>query len=131
MSDTFEAFVASERARLRKERTSLQTKRAEIDEKLSALDKEMAAITAYENVKAGRTVATRAPRATGTGGRRTGQREAVLTLVKQHTDGISAADVLKGMNADSDSDKTSVRNALSALKRLGSIGLKNGKYLPA
>jgi hypothetical protein len=131
MSDTFETYIANDRARIDKERKALLAKRGEIDTKLAGLDTELAAIEAYEAVKSGKApAATRGPGASGTG-RRTGQREAVLAVVKRHPGGITAGDVLRDMNAQSDADKTSVRNALSALKRANSVALKDGKYLPA
>lgn len=68
-----------------------------------------------------------APRATG-GARRTGIREQVLAVIKG-TSGISAADVLTKMNATTDADKTSVRNALAGLKRGGSVDMKDGNYV--
>lgn len=74
--------------------------------------------------------ASRTPRASG-GTRRTGIRDQVLAVVKASPDGITAADVLSKMNASEDAEKTSIRNALAALKRGNSVGLKDGKYLPA
>lgn len=74
------------------------------------------------------TEADRASRPAPAGERRTGVRDQVLATVKA-AGSISAADVLTKMNATSDSDKTSVRNALSALKRNGALDIKDGNYV--
>ena len=62
------------------------------------------------------------------GERRTGQRDAVLATVKTHGP-ISSADVLTKMGATNDADRTSIRNALSALKRKNKIDQVNGNYV--
>lgn len=60
-------------------------------------------------------------------GRRTGIREQVLAVVKG-ANGITAADVLTKMNAGDEAEKTSIRNALAALKRTNKVVLKDGSY---
>ena len=72
----------------------------------------------------------RAPRASG-GTRRTGIRDQVLAVVKGSPDGISASDVLTKLNASDDTEKTSIRNALAALKRTDKVSLKDGSYFAA
>lgn len=68
-------------------------------------------------------------RAPSSGGvRRTGVRDQVLAVVKASASGISAADVLSKMNAGDDTEKTSIRNALAALKRTNKVSLKDGRY---
>lgn len=130
-SPTFETFVASERARISKERDKLLAKKSEMDQQLATLDRELVAITAYENAKAGRALSAVRVTNSTTGIRRTGQRDAVLTVIKSHPDGISPSQILVQMGATSDADKTSVRNALSALKRNSAVGTKGGNYFPA
>jgi hypothetical protein len=66
---------------------------------------------------------------TGGGTRRTGQRDNVLALIKMSKGGISAADVLVKMEAGTDAEKTSIRNALAALKRNGTVDIKDGNYI--
>ena len=61
-------------------------------------------------------------------GRRTGIRDQVLAVVKGSAAGISASDVLSKLNPSSDADKTSIRNALAALKRTNKVSLKDGSY---
>lgn len=70
----------------------------------------------------------RTARAPASGGpRRTGIRDQVLAVVKA-AGTISAADVLTKMNATDETEKTSIRNALAALKRNNSVALKDGSY---
>ena len=126
-TQTFASFVESERTRIGKERERLLTEKAKIDQQLATLDQELAAISAYENVKAGR-VTTKGTSSSGGGIRRTGQRDSVLAIIKS-AGSITASDVLKKMNAGSDAEKTSIRNALAALKRNGSVDLKDGSYV--
>lgn len=64
----------------------------------------------------------------GGGTRRTGQREAVLSAVKSAPAGLTAGQVLEAMEATTDAEKTSVRNALSALKKAGTLKLDGGTY---
>ena len=125
---TFETFIKKERDRLSKLREDVLSRKAQCDQELADIDKELTAISAYEAAKAGK-----APRTTGAGTRkrRTGQRDAVLAEVKKHADGISRADLLKAMGVKGDkSAEGSVSNALAALKKAGTIGAKDGKYLP-
>ena len=126
---TFETFISSERERIGKEREALLARKAEIDTQIAACDRELAAISAYEDVKTGRTApAPKAAPAGGAGGRRTGRRDAVLSLIKANPNGISPSQVLAQMGAQSDADKTSVRNALSALKRNNAVTTRDGSY---
>lgn len=119
----FESLIANERTRISKERDKLSAKKGELDTQIAALDRELQALDAYERVKNGGKPST-AP----SGGRRTGQREAVLQAVKAAPEGVTAAQVLSAMNAESDADKTSIRNALSALKKAGTVSLEGGVY---
>ena len=125
---TFETFIQKERERLSEPREDVLSRRVQCEQELADIDKELTAISAYETVKAGK-----APRATrtGTGKRRSGQRDAVLAEIKKHTDGIGRAELLKAMGVKGDkSGSQSVSNALAALKKAGTIGAKDGKYLP-
>ena len=60
--------------------------------------------------------------------RRVEETRSALAAVRARAGGISAAQALTSMSADSDAEKTSVRNALAALKRSGQVDLKDGKY---
>ena len=129
MNDTFENYIAAERTRIHGEREKLVESRREIDAKIAALDTELSAIIAYEEVKSGRAAAPRRAVAdAGAGGvRRTGQRTAVLAEIEGSLGGLTASEIVKRMDAVTGSDKTSIRNALSALKRNGLVELKDGR----
>ena len=61
--------------------------------------------------------------------RRTGIRDEVLASVKAHPKGFNRADLLEAMNVKGDkSGEQSVSNALSALKRAGTITTDDGVY---
>lgn len=67
----------------------------------------------------------------GIGTRRTGIRNDVLASVKA-TPGITRADLIDKMGAKGDkSAEQSISNALSALKKAGTISLSDGKYSAA
>ncbi len=123
---TFETFIKKERERLSKLREDVLSRRVQCEQELADIDKELTAISAYEAAKTGKPAAK--PR---TGKRRIGQRDAVLAEVKKHTDGISRAEILVAMGVKGNkSGEGSVSNALAALKKAGTIGAKDGKYLP-
>lgn len=63
-----------------------------------------------------------------TGVRNTGIRNVVLSRIKVANKGLSASEVMLLMNPGDDAGKTSVRNALAALKRTGQVNLVDGKY---
>lgn len=63
-----------------------------------------------------------------TGGRRTGIRELVLHRVQNTPNGVTASQVILMLAANDDAAKTSVRNALAALKRSGAVTLADGVY---
>ena len=59
--------------------------------------------------------------------RRTGVRDSVLEAVKK-ADGIKPADIAATLGLGDKAGKQSVANAISALKKAGSIVAKDGKY---
>jgi hypothetical protein len=126
--ETFEAYITKERTRIQGEKDKLLTAKEELDIKLAALDLELAAVRAYEEVKMGRS-APKATRAATGSGRRTGQRDTVLKVIKDAASGITAADVITKLSPADDADKTSIRNALAALKRNGRVDIKDGLYI--
>lgn len=66
---------------------------------------------------------------TATGTRRSGIRQEVLNLLKQHQDGISRSDILDAMNAKGDKKaEQSISNALANAKKNGDITLTDGLY---
>ena len=64
-----------------------------------------------------------------TGARRTGIRNEVLSAVKAAPHGVKRADILAALDANDKSSQQSVSNALSALKKAGSVTQDNaGNY---
>jgi hypothetical protein len=61
--DTFETFVARERARLHGERDAIFTQQQDLQQKLEAVNRELDAIEAYEGAKSGKAPARRPNRA--------------------------------------------------------------------
>ena len=97
------------------ERKRLLAARSDIDKQLADLD----------------AMAGTAPAKTGRRQRRPGQRAAVIAAIAKHTDGIARADLLEELGVKGDkSGEGSVSNALAALKKAGTVGYKDGKYLP-
>lgn len=65
---------------------------------------------------------------TRTGTRRTGIREEVLALIKQHGS-VTRSEIIVRMDAKGNKGaEQSVSNALSALKKAGSVTTKDGSY---
>lgn len=83
----------------------------------------------YRLVQGGSSTATRAPR-TPSSSRRGGVREQVLEAIKASSpDGIGRADLLGKLEAKGDTKaEQSISNALSALKKAGTVDATNGQY---
>lgn len=62
------------------------------------------------------------------GKRRTGIRSEVLSTIKKYPDGISRQELLSAMGATDKSSQQSISNAVSALKKQGTITGDNGIY---
>lgn len=126
MAKTFEEFMAAERERLTKEREEIFDQQKALEDKLDAVNRELAAITAYDDVKKGKTSAPAAPAAKRKGpapgtpraarGSGASAREKVLTLIREHPEGIASKDV-----QDQLSDIKNVANVLSSLNKEGLI----------
>lgn len=73
--------------------------------------------------------APKATRQTVPGTRRTGIRDQVLALIQSAgPDGITRKDLLEKLEATDKSAEQSISNAISALKKAGSIGGEKGTY---
>ena len=102
------------------------------DAKAEALAKAEEAVAAlnelgfnYRLVEGTAPIVARIP---SSGGRRTGIRDDVLRVVKEH-DGINRADILEQMDAKGDKKaEQSISNALANLKKAGKITLADGLY---
>jgi hypothetical protein len=134
-SESLEASIRAERARLRKARAKAANKKRSIDQELETIGRELAALDAYEKAKgipstrgakrgkARRTAARRSPRGA--------KRAAVLEIISQHPVGLSRGEILNLIGVKGDkSGEQSVSNALSALTKQNQLGKQDGKYIP-
>lgn len=137
MAEGLGRAMQKERTRLNKLKESLAAKRADIDKQLGDLDRELAAIDAYTSARGGKVArkkgkaagATRRPRAPREGGRR----EQVLAVIKDGN-GLGRGEILSKLGIVEKENKgaaQSVSNALSALKKAGTVKAEGGKYIVA
>jgi hypothetical protein len=122
--ETFEMFVARERARLHGEREAIFTQQQELENKLAEINRELAAIDAYEAAKSGKFVA--APRQSRAGGRgqrarRGSKREQLLKIITEGR-GLTRGEILEKMGLKGNkSGEMSVSNALTALTKTNQV----------
>ena len=131
--ETFEMFVARERARLSGERDAIFTQQQELETKLAEINRELSAIDAYEAAKSGKAAPSlrrgRAGQQRGTRARSGSKREQLLALIKQHPDGLARKDILERMGLKGDkSGEMSVSNALTALTKGNQVVRREGRY---
>jgi hypothetical protein len=132
--ETFEGFVARERARLNSEREAIFTAQQELETKLAEINRELAAIDAYEAAKSGKLAARPRQRTAGTRprARRGSKREQLLELIRQHPDGLARKDILERMQLRGDKvGEMSVSNALTALTKSNQVARHEGRYRTA
>lgn len=126
--DDFATFIANQRAELQKKRTAITDEIAKLNASLADIDREMVAIQAYEDAKTGKvkTVATSA--APRTRGRRGDVRTNVIEAIKD-SNGLTRSELLIKLDAKGDkSAENSISNALSALKKAGTLAANDGVY---
>ena len=132
--ETFEGFVARERARLHGEREAIFTAQHELEGKLAEINREFAAIDAYEAAKAGK-LPTSVPRRR-TGGtqqraRSGSKRDALLKLI-QESEGLTRGEILERMGLKGNkAGEMSVSNALTALTKGNQVVRHDGRYRAA
>jgi hypothetical protein len=136
VDETFETFVARERARLHGERDAIFTQQHELEEKLGAVNRELAAIEAYEAAKTGKAPARQsATRRTGTrktSGTRSGSKRDELLKLIRGNDGLTRAELLEKMGMKGNkSGEMSVSNALTALTKGNQVARRDRKYVAA
>jgi hypothetical protein len=139
VDETFETFVARERARLHGERDAIFTQQQELDQKLEAVNRELAAIEAYEAAKTGKAPARQsATRRTGTrstrktSGAHSGSKRDELLKLIQGNEGLSRAEILERMGLKGNkSGEMSVSNALTALTKSNQVARRDRKYVAA
>jgi len=131
MSDTFQDFIAKDRARLQAEREAIFNQQHELEQKLAAINNEMRAIDAYEAAKSGKAALARQPtgRRGGGGSRRGSKREGILHAIKSAAGGLTRGDLLQKLGVKGDkSGEMSVSNALTALTKANQVARREGKY---
>jgi hypothetical protein len=130
--ETFEGFVARERARLHGEREAVFTAQHELEEKLAEINRELAAIDAYETVKTGKPVATGQTRTRlASRGRRGSRRDALLKLIEE-SEGLTRGEILEKMGLKGNkAGEMSVSNALTALTKGNQVVRADGRYRAA
>jgi hypothetical protein len=125
MSDDFSTYVQSEREKLTQRRGKALDEMKRWKGVLEDLDKEFAAINAYEAAKTGKAigrVGSAAPRA-----RRSGQREAIMRMLRTTPSGMTRGELLAACGVKGDkAGEGSISNALSALQRSGKVMRQDG-----
>ena len=121
-TQTFKAFISTERKRLTKHRSDVLKRKAALDDEFEQIETEFKAIAAYETAKTGKVARTRK--------RRTGRRAEILDAIKKHPKGIGRGDLIKFFGVTGNkSDVQSISNALTGLKKTGRVDHKDGKYI--
>ena len=130
VGETFEAFIERERERLNNEREAINSEREALNDKLAQVVRELEAIDAYDAAKRGVPVAARRPASNR--GPRGEKRGKVLEIVKANPNGMGRADILEALGVKGDkSGEQSVSNALSAMKKGGSLVQRDKKWFAA
>ena len=126
--DEEEARIKEQRAKLHAEAKAQALAAAE-----AALSDLNALGYAYKLVEGGKTSSAARPSGQATaGGRRTGIRESVMSVVAEAgTKGIAPAAIRAKLGIEGKAGAQSVANALSALKRTNKITDKDGSYIAA
>ena len=137
MAEDLGRVVQKERTRLTKLKESLAAKRTDLDKQLADVDRELTAIDAYTSARGGKTGSKRGKAAGATRGprgpRQAGRREQVLAVIKAG-DGLGRGEILAKLGIVEKEQKgaaQSVSNALSALKKAGTVKAEGGKYTAA
>jgi hypothetical protein len=131
MVKTFETFIEEERTRLNKDREDAQAKLQTAQDKIDAVERELAAITAYEQVKAGKGPQTqRKPRApsksTATGhrapkGAGAELQKRIIAVIEQFPDGATAEIINSELEATDAEAKKPIAAALFKMKKTNAL----------
>jgi hypothetical protein len=123
----FSTFIEQERERIKEAMRAARAKRQEAEAELERLDAQSGAIAAYEAALKGKKVSspTGAPRASWGE-----KRSALLTLIGEHPDGMTRAEIIDAMQAHGDqSASQSISNALAALKKQNKLTQDGKRYV--
>ena len=125
-ADTLAALIERERERLTRQREAALAKRQEAEDEIAAIDKELLAVTAYFDIKEGRTAPPAQeprkgwkPRAASPapGAPRPGRRSEILKLLTDNP-GLTKGEIIDRLGARNDKSAwQSVNNAIANMKR--------------
>jgi hypothetical protein len=125
-ADTLAALIERERERLTRQREAVLAKRQEAEDEIAAIDKELLAVTAYFDIKEGRTAPLAQeprkgwkPRAASPapGAPRRGRRGGILKLLTDNP-GLTTGEIIDRLGARNDKSAwQSVNNAIADMKR--------------
>ena len=123
----FAEMIQKERERLTKLSEDYHAQIADLQSKLSDIHLEMRAITAYEQAKTDKPA--RAPKASkGIRAPRGAKREELLALIRQHP-GIARGAIIEQLGVKGDKgQEQGISNALSVMRKAGTITADDGKY---
>lgn len=131
---TLEDTITQERERLTAAVEEVNNRRKLLDEEAAELERQLTAITAYFDARSGKLPTAPKTRTPSTAPRapRGSRREGLIEIIKQNPDGINRADILDKLGAKGNkSAEQSISNALATLKKKGTIGQNDGKYVAA
>ncbi len=123
----FTTFIDQERDRIKEAIKAAKAKRQEAENEIAQLEAEVAAIAAYDAARKGKKVSAepRAPR-----GPKGAKREAILSLIAEHPDGMTRRELIEAMNAHGNTAaEQSISNTLSALKKAERVMQEGKKYV--
>jgi len=124
----FADLITQERERLTQEEENITSQIAELQTKLAAIAKERRAIDAYEAAKEDRPARTRK---TSTRSPRGSKRDELLAIIKENP-GITRAQIIEKLNIKTDkAAQGTMSNALTTMKKVGTISLEGGRYTAA
>jgi hypothetical protein len=119
--DETRSYLASQTDKLQQERARLIEERGKIDAQISEVDDLLVQLGGQAK-----------PAAVRSGGRRSGIRERVLEAIKASPDSISPSQIRSSIGITGKAGSQSVSNAISALKKAGTItATENGGYRAA
>lgn len=131
MADDMDAAIARQRELLTKKRDDVREKIVGLQAQLAAIDRQFAAVLAYEKTLAGKLPdpAVSKRRQAGKRGGRGEKQAQVLQVIGQKAGGMTRGEVIYALGVKgSKSGAQSVSNALTALKKVGKIASKDGKW---
>jgi hypothetical protein len=130
MATNFADLMTAERERLNKLIAEVGTKVQALNEEAAGYKRELAAIDAYERAKNGGTIS--GSRRGGNRAARGSRSETLLALIQGTPDGMTRSQILDAVGAKGNkSQEGSISNALTTMKKKGTLALQDGVYTAA